>query len=93
MGQVPRGFGGCGAKETGEPVELCFELGVEAGCVRILRVIAAIHPGAVRAHDVIRMLSRDGHPTQLGEAIAHYGRIDKTLHVLRTADDPATARP
>jgi TnpA family transposase len=48
----------------------------------------AIHTGAVRAHDVIRMLSRDGHPTQLGEAIAHYGRIYKTLHVLRTADDP-----
>lgn len=53
----------------------------------ILRIVASIHTGAVRAHDVIRMLSRDGHPTQLGEAIAHYGRIGKTLHVLRTADD------
>ncbi|MFF0145758.1 Tn3 family transposase [Amycolatopsis sulphurea] len=54
----------------------------------ILRVIASIHTGAVRAHDVIRMLSRDGHPTQLGEAVANYGRIHKSLHVLRTADDP-----
>ncbi|WP_399342856.1 Tn3 family transposase [Umezawaea sp. Da 62-37] len=36
----------------------------------ILRIVASIHTGAVRAHDVIRMLSRDGHPTQLGEAIA-----------------------
>lgn len=25
------------------------------------------------------MLSRDGHPTLLWEAIAHYGRIEKTL--------------
>jgi TnpA family transposase len=54
----------------------------------ILRVIASIHTGAVRAHDVIRMLSRDGNPTPLGEAIAHYGRIDKSLHVLRMADEP-----
>ncbi|GLY66522.1 transposase [Amycolatopsis taiwanensis] len=54
----------------------------------ILRVIASIHTGAVRAHDVIRMLSRDGNPTQLGEAIAHYGRIHKSLHVLRMADEP-----
>jgi TnpA family transposase len=34
----------------------------------ILRVVASIHTGAVRAHDVIRMLQRDGHPTPLGEA-------------------------
>ncbi|APU15087.1 MULTISPECIES: Tn3 family transposase [Actinoalloteichus] len=54
----------------------------------ILRVIASIHTGAVRAHDVIRMLSRDGNPTPLGEAIAHYGRIHKSLHVLRMADEP-----
>lgn len=32
-------------------------------------------PAAVRAYDVIRMLSRDGRPTTLGGAIAHYGRI------------------
>ncbi|MDT8913481.1 Tn3 family transposase [Amycolatopsis sp. PS_44_ISF1] len=58
----------------------------------ILRVIASIHTGAVRAHDVIRMLSRDGNPTQLGEAIAHYGRIHKSLHVLRMADEPGYRR-
>lgn len=32
----------------------------------------------MRAYDVIRMLSRDGRPTPLGDAIAHYGRIAKT---------------
>src|ERR1700754_2700087 len=41
----------------------------------ILRIIGSIHTGAVRAYDVIRMLSRDGRPTPLGDAIAHYGRI------------------
>jgi TnpA family transposase len=54
----------------------------------ILRIIGSIHTGAVRAYDVIRMLSRDGRPTPLGDAIAHYGRISKTLHILRLADEP-----
>lgn len=58
----------------------------------ILRIIGSIHTGAVRAYDVIRMLSRDGRPTPLGDAIAHYGRIAKTLHILRLADDPAYRR-
>jgi hypothetical protein len=57
----------------------------------ILRIIGPIHTGAVCAYDVIRMLSRDGRPTPLGDAIAHYGRIAKTLHILRLADEPATA--
>ena len=53
----------------------------------ILRVVASIHTGEVSAYDVIRMLQRDGHPTPLGDAFAHYGRIFKTLHVLRVVDD------
>jgi TnpA family transposase len=36
----------------------------------ILRVIASIYTGTVRAYDVVRMLQRDGNPTPLGEAIA-----------------------
>ncbi len=58
----------------------------------ILRIIGSIHTGAVRAHDVIRMLSRDGRPTPLGDAIAHYGRIAKSLHILRLADEPGYRR-
>ncbi|WUE60838.1 transposase [Streptomyces europaeiscabiei] len=46
----------------------------------------------VRACDVIRMLSRDGRPTQLGDAIAHCGRIAKPLHILRLADEPGYRR-
>jgi TnpA family transposase len=54
----------------------------------ILRVIASIHTREVSAHDVIRILQRDGRPTQLGEAFAAYGRIFKTLHVLTLTGDP-----
>ncbi len=48
----------------------------------IPRVVASIYTGAVRAYDVVTMLQRDGHPTALGEAIAMYGRIFKSLHIL-----------
>ena len=58
----------------------------------ILRVAGSIHTGAVRAHDVIRMISRDGNPTPLGDAIAHYGRIGKSLHILRVVDDETYRR-
>ena len=54
----------------------------------ILRVVGSIHTGQICAHDVIRILQRDGRPTQLGDAMAVYGRIFKTLHVLTFADDP-----
>jgi TnpA family transposase len=58
----------------------------------ILRIIGSIHTGAVRAYDVIRMLAREGRPTPLGDAIARYGRIAKTLHILRLADEPGYRR-
>ncbi|ROO86434.1 TnpA family transposase [Actinocorallia herbida] len=51
----------------------------------ILRVVVSIYTGEVRAHDVLRMIQRDGNPTPLGDAIAHYGRIFKTLHILTYA--------
>ncbi len=38
------------------------------------------------------MLQHGGNPTQLGEALAHYGRIFKTLHVLSYVDDEAYRR-
>jgi hypothetical protein len=44
----------------------------------ILCVVCSIHTRPVSAHDVIRMLQRDGRPTQLGEAFGMYGRIFKT---------------
>lgn len=53
----------------------------------LLRIAASIHIGAVSAHDIIRMLSRGAGLTQLGEALAHYGRIFKTLHLLSYVDE------
>ncbi len=58
----------------------------------ILRVVGSIYTGAVRAYDVVRMLQRDGHPTPLGEAIASYGRIFKSLHILAYVDDETYRR-
>jgi TnpA family transposase len=58
----------------------------------ILRVIASVHTRQISAHDVIRILQHDGRLTQFGEAIADYGRIFKTLHVLTSVDDPAYRR-
>jgi TnpA family transposase len=52
----------------------------------ILRVVASIYTGTVRAYDVVTMLQREGHPTALGEAIAAYGRIFKSLHILNYID-------
>ena len=46
----------------------------------------------MRAYDVVTMLQRDGHPTALGEAIAMYGRIFKTLHILSYIDIDETYR-
>ncbi|NNM97469.1 MAG: Tn3 family transposase, partial [Candidatus Dormibacteraeota bacterium] len=58
----------------------------------ILRVVASVHTGAVAAYDVVRMLQRDGSPTPLGDAVASYGRIFKSLHVLAYADDETYRR-
>ena len=38
------------------------------------------------------MLQRDGHPTALGKAIAAYGRIFRTLHILADIDADETYR-
>jgi TnpA family transposase len=48
----------------------------------LVRVAASVHSGEICASDVMRMLQRGGNPTQLGDALAHFGRIFKTLHVL-----------
>jgi TnpA family transposase len=58
----------------------------------ILRLVASIHTGAISAYDAMRMLQHGGNPTQLGEALAHFGRIFKTLHVLAYVDLPPYRR-
>ncbi|GAA4621992.1 Tn3-like element Tn3 family transposase [Actinoallomurus vinaceus] len=58
----------------------------------MLRVAGSLTLGEVRGHDLIRMLSRDGRPTGLGDAFAHYGRIFKTLHLLQFISDDGYRR-
>ncbi|MEU2639598.1 Tn3 family transposase, partial [Micromonospora fulviviridis] len=52
----------------------------------MLRVAGSLVTSKVRAYDLIRMISRDGNPTPLGQAFAEYGRVDKTLHLLAMVD-------
>jgi TnpA family transposase len=58
----------------------------------MLRVAGSLATGAVRAYDVLRMLSREGQPSRLGRAFAEYGRIAKSLHLLATIDVDDTYR-
>jgi TnpA family transposase len=58
----------------------------------MLRVAGSLATGAVRAYDVMRKLSRDGHPSRLGRAFTEYGRIAKSLHLLAVIDSDETHR-
>ncbi|WP_172427454.1 Tn3 family transposase [Streptomyces murinus] len=58
----------------------------------MLRVAGSLTTGEVRRYYLIRMLSRDGRPTGLGDAFAHYGRIFKTLHLLQFVSDTGYRR-
>ena len=58
----------------------------------LLRVAGSLETGAVNATQLIRALQRNGKPTVLGRAIAEWGRIPKTLHLLRYIDDPQYRR-
>lgn len=50
------------------------------------RVAGSLVTGQVRAYDLLRMFGREGRPTPMGQAFAEYGRIAKTLHLLRVVD-------
>jgi Tn3 transposase DDE domain len=52
----------------------------------MLRLAGSLVTGTVRAYDLLRTLSRDGRPSALGQALAEYGRIAKTLHLLAYVD-------
>ena len=52
----------------------------------MLRVTGSLVTGTIRSYDLLTMIGRDGRPTPLGSAIAEYGRIHKTIHMLAMAD-------
>jgi hypothetical protein len=57
----------------------------------ILRVLASLSTGTVRASELLRVLQSAGRPTPLGRAIAELGRAAKTLHLLHYVDNQLAA--
>ncbi len=58
----------------------------------ILRVIGSLSTGAIQASELMRVTQGGGTPTTLGRALAEYGRIAKTLHMLAFVDVDETYR-
>ena len=58
----------------------------------ILRLVGSLKLGLVPATGIMRTLQVGDRPTRLAQAIAEFGRIDKTLHTLTYIDDKAKRR-
>lgn len=58
----------------------------------MVRLAGSLMAHKVKASEVMRVTQGDGRPTTLGRALADYGRIAKTLHLLAWVDDPAYRR-
>ena len=58
----------------------------------MLRLAASLKLGRVPATGIMRTLQVGDRPTRLSQAIAEFGRIDKTLHMLTYIDDDAKRR-
>jgi TnpA family transposase len=57
-----------------------------------LRRAGSLKLGLVQATSMLRTLQVGDRPTRLAQAVAAFGRIDKTLHRLTTMDDASTRR-
>jgi TnpA family transposase len=58
----------------------------------MLRLAGSLLKGQVPATGLMRALQVGENPTRLAQAIAEFGRIDKTLHSLRHIDDKGMRR-
>jgi TnpA family transposase len=58
----------------------------------MLRLAGSLQLGRVPATGIMRTLQVGDHPTRLAQAIAEFGRIDKTLHSLNMLDDETKRR-
>lgn len=58
----------------------------------MLRVAGSLAFGNVKTTELVRALQGGRRPTTLGRAIAEYGRISKTLHLLHVIDDESYRR-
>jgi TnpA family transposase len=58
----------------------------------ILRLAGSLKLGVVQATSIMRTLQVGDRPTKLAQAVAEYGRIDKTIHCLTYIDDELKRR-
>jgi TnpA family transposase len=58
----------------------------------LLRLAGSLKLGRVPASDIMRIMQISDRPTRLAQALAEFGRIDKTLHVLTYVDDETRRR-
>ncbi len=58
----------------------------------LLRVAGSLSTGAMEVSELMRITQGGGSPTILGKALAEYGRIAKTLHMLAFVDADETYR-
>jgi TnpA family transposase len=58
----------------------------------ILRIAGSLKLGAIGASELIRSLLKSDRPSSLTRAIAHLGRIPKTIHLLTYLDDESYRR-
>jgi TnpA family transposase len=58
----------------------------------ILRLAGSLKLGVVQATSIMRTLQVGDRPTKLAQAVAEYGRIDKTIHCLAYIDDELKRR-
>ncbi len=57
-----------------------------------IRLAGSLKLGHLKAAGIMRTLQVRDKPTTLARALAEIGRIAKTVHILRTIDDPAFRR-
>jgi TnpA family transposase len=58
----------------------------------LLRVAGSLKLGVVAGHDLMQTFQGGGRHSSLARALAEYGRIGKTLHLLDLVDDEAYRR-
>ena len=66
------------------------KINIEIICARwddLLRLAGSLRLGKVSPSAIIRTLQIGDRPSRLAQALAEFGRIDKTLHILNSIND------
>lgn len=58
----------------------------------MLRLAGSLKLGRISAIDIMKTLQSNDRPTRLAQALAEFGKIEKTLHLLTYIDDEAKRR-